>query len=76
MDIGVERNAYGRQVESFEADLDVTGIDHPVRGIFIRAPRITDVGADVRVLASHEGAPGRVGAGEPVGGIIPSRADR
>ena len=57
MDIGVERNAYGRQVESFEADLDVTGIDHPVRGVFIRAPRVTDVGADVRVLASHEGAP-------------------
>ena len=57
MDIGVERNAYGRQVESFEADLDVIGIDHPVRGVFIRAPRITDVGAEVRVLSSHEGAP-------------------
>ena len=57
MDIGVERNAYGRQVESFEADVDVAGIDHPVRGVFIRAPRITDVGSGVRVLAEHEGAP-------------------
>jgi 5'-phosphate synthase pdxT subunit len=57
MDIGVERNAYGRQVDSFEADVDVDGIDHPVRGVFIRAPRITDVGEGVRVLAVHEGAP-------------------
>ena len=57
MDIGVERNAYGRQVESFEADVVVAGIEHPVRGVFIRAPRITDVGSGVRVLAEHEGAP-------------------
>ena len=57
MDVGVERNAYGRQVESFEADVDVAGIEHPVRGVFIRAPRITDVGSGVRVLAEHEGAP-------------------
>ncbi|HEY5905065.1 MAG TPA: pyridoxal 5'-phosphate synthase glutaminase subunit PdxT [Actinomycetota bacterium] len=57
MDIGVERNAYGRQVESFEADVDVAGIEHPVQGVFIRAPRITDVGSGVRVLAEHEGAP-------------------
>lgn len=57
MDIGVQRNAYGRQVDSFEADVDVEGIEHPVRGVFIRAPRITDVGDGVRVLAEHEGAP-------------------
>jgi pyridoxal 5'-phosphate synthase pdxT subunit len=57
MDIGVERNAYGRQVDSFEADLAVRGIDHPVRGVFIRAPRIVDVGDGVEVLAEHEGAP-------------------
>jgi 5'-phosphate synthase pdxT subunit len=57
MDIGVQRNAYGRQVESFEADLDVRRIDHPVRGVFIRAPRITDVGDGVEVLAEYEGAP-------------------
>jgi 5'-phosphate synthase pdxT subunit len=53
----VQRNAYGRQVESFEADLTVENIDHPVRGVFIRAPRITDLGPDVRVLAEHEGVP-------------------
>jgi pyridoxal 5'-phosphate synthase pdxT subunit len=57
MDIGVQRNAYGRQVDSFETDLDVEGIDHPVRGVFIRAPVVTDVGAHVRVLAEHEGRP-------------------
>jgi 5'-phosphate synthase pdxT subunit len=57
MDIGVQRNAYGRQVDSFETDLHVDGIDHPVRGVFIRAPIVTDVGADVRVLAEHEGRP-------------------
>ena len=57
MDIGVERNAYGPQVESFETDLTVQGIDHTVRGVFIRAPRITDVGPDVRVLARLGGDP-------------------
>lgn len=56
-DITVRRNAYGRQVESFEADLDVGGIDHPVRGVFIRAPRVQDLGAGVLVLAEHEGHP-------------------
>jgi 5'-phosphate synthase pdxT subunit len=55
VDITVERNAYGRQVDSFEADLDVDGVDHPVRGVFIRAPMVTKVGAGVRVLSEHEG---------------------
>jgi pyridoxal 5'-phosphate synthase pdxT subunit len=57
VDITVRRNAYGRQVDSFEANLDVEGIDHPVRGVFIRAPRVEDVGDEVRVLAEHEGHP-------------------
>jgi 5'-phosphate synthase pdxT subunit len=57
MDVTVRRNAYGRQIESFEADVEVEGIDHPVRGVFIRAPWIEDIGADVRVLSSHEGRP-------------------
>ena len=57
MDIGVQRNAYGRQVDSFEADLVVEGIDHPVRGVFIRAPVVSDVGPEVGVLAEHEGRP-------------------
>jgi 5'-phosphate synthase pdxT subunit len=57
LDITVRRNAYGRQVDSFEADVDVEGIDHQVRGVFIRAPRVEDLGPDVRVLAEHEGHP-------------------
>ncbi len=56
-DITVRRNAYGRQVESFETDLDVIGIDHAVRGVFIRAPWVEDVGPTVTVLAEHEGHP-------------------
>jgi 5'-phosphate synthase pdxT subunit len=56
-DITVRRNAYGRQVDSFEADVEVEGIEHPVRGVFIRAPRVEDLGSDVRVLAEHGGHP-------------------
>jgi pyridoxal 5'-phosphate synthase pdxT subunit len=57
MDITVQRNAYGRQVDSFEANLDVRGIEHPVRGVFIRAPRIEQVGEHVEVLATFEDHP-------------------
>jgi 5'-phosphate synthase pdxT subunit len=57
MDITVQRNAYGRQVHSFEADLDVRGIEHPVRGVFIRAPRIEQMGDGVEVLATFEDHP-------------------
>lgn len=57
VDITVRRNAYGRQVDSFEADVEVEGVDHPVRGVFIRAPVVDEVGEDVRVLAEHEGRP-------------------
>ena len=58
MDITVRRNAYGRQVDSFEADLDVRGIDHPVRGVFIRAPIDRARSGDgVEVLAEHEERP-------------------
>src|SRR2546423_3887063 len=56
-DFGVERNAYGRQVASFEADLELAGAEEPLRGVFIRAPRMTDVGPEVEVLAEHEGRP-------------------
>jgi 5'-phosphate synthase pdxT subunit len=52
LDVVVERNAFGRQVDSFEADLDIDGLDGPVTAVFIRAPWITKVGADVEVLAS------------------------
>lgn len=55
MDIVVERNAFGRQVDSFEVDLEVKGLDGgPVRAVFIRAPVIRSVGSGVDVLATHE----------------------
>jgi 5'-phosphate synthase pdxT subunit len=57
MDIEVERNAYGRQVASFEADLGLADDARPLRGVFIRAPRVREVGPDVEVLAEHEGEP-------------------
>jgi 5'-phosphate synthase pdxT subunit len=52
LDVVVERNAFGRQVDSFEADLDVTGFVDSVHAVFIRAPWIHKVGAEVEVLAS------------------------
>jgi 5'-phosphate synthase pdxT subunit len=57
MDVEVDRNAYGRQVASFEADLDIDGEVEPLRGVFIRAPRVRAVGDDVEVLAEHGGEP-------------------
>ena len=57
VDMEVARNAYGRQVASFEADLELSGEAEPLRGVFIRAPRIAEAGPDVEVLAELEGAP-------------------
>ncbi len=56
MDVRVQRNAFGRQVDSFEADLSIKGIDaaKPFHGIFIRAPLIESVGEGVEVLAQVE----------------------
>ncbi|OPX73913.1 MAG: Glutamine amidotransferase subunit PdxT [Methanosaeta sp. PtaB.Bin018] len=51
MDIKVDRNAFGPQRESFEADLQVEGFERPYRAVFIRAPAIVDVGNKVQVLA-------------------------
>jgi 5'-phosphate synthase pdxT subunit len=56
LDIAVRRNAYGRQVDSFEADLDVSGMDGAFRGVFIRAPIVEDAGR-TEVLARHQGRP-------------------
>jgi 5'-phosphate synthase pdxT subunit len=56
-DITVRRNAFGRQVRSFEADIDVGHGDEPVRAVFIRAPWIDDAGPDVEVLAEVDGHP-------------------
>jgi 5'-phosphate synthase pdxT subunit len=55
VDVLVDRNAYGRQVASFEADLDLPGEEEPLRGVFIRAPRLRDAGRGVEVLAELEG---------------------
>ena len=57
VDIGVDRNAYGRQVASFEADFPLKGEEKPLRGVFIRAPRVTDVGEGVEILAKLDGDP-------------------
>ncbi len=57
MDIAVERNAYGRQVESFEVLLDVPTFGGKINAIFIRAPKIVEVGKNVKVLAEHENVP-------------------
>ena len=60
LDVIVERNAFGRQVDSFEADLRVVGLDAPMRAVFIRAPWIEKVGGSVDVLASVEDPGGGV----------------
>ena len=56
-DLEVDRNAYGRQVASFEVDLALDGEQRPLRGVFIRAPRVADWGEGVDVLAAHDGEP-------------------
>jgi 5'-phosphate synthase pdxT subunit len=57
LDITVRRNAFGRQVDSFEEGLEVTGVDGPVHAIFIRAPWVEEVGSGVDVLARVEHGP-------------------
>lgn len=57
MDISIRRNAYGRQVDSFEADLDIVGLDDGFRAVFIRAPAIESVAEEVEVLAAVDGQP-------------------
>jgi len=55
IDIVVRRNAYGRQVRSFETDLELAGDEEPLRAVFIRAPRIEEAGPEVEILAEHDG---------------------
>jgi 5'-phosphate synthase pdxT subunit len=57
IDLVVRRNGYGRQVRSFEADLALPGEDEPLRGVFIRAPRVEEAGPGVEVLAELDGDP-------------------
>jgi 5'-phosphate synthase pdxT subunit len=67
IDMTVRRNAFGRQVDSFEEDLAIDGVDgEPVRAVFIRAPWVEQVGAEVEVLA-------RVGNGPATGRIVAVR---
>ncbi|MGH2756631.1 MAG: pyridoxal 5'-phosphate synthase glutaminase subunit PdxT [Actinomycetota bacterium] len=57
IEMTVERNAYGRQIDSFEADLQISGLDGAFRAVFIRAPIVESVGDEVEVLAEHDGRP-------------------
>jgi len=57
IDITVRRNGYGRQLDSFEADIDVDGLDPAFHAVFIRAPLVERVGADVEILARHDDVP-------------------
>jgi 5'-phosphate synthase pdxT subunit len=66
LDITVRRNAFGRQVDSFEGELDFAGLEEPVHAVFIRAPWVEQVGPGVEVLA-------RVGRGEAAGRIVAVR---
>jgi pyridoxal 5'-phosphate synthase pdxT subunit len=66
LDITVRRNAFGRQVDSFEEDIPFTGLDAPVRAVFIRAPWVEETGPGVEVLARVEG-------GEAAGRIVAVR---
>ena len=56
-DLEVDRNAYGRQVKSFEADVELAGEGPPLHGVFIRAPRIRELGPDVEILGELDGEP-------------------
>jgi 5'-phosphate synthase pdxT subunit len=67
VDAAVERNAFGRQTDSFEAPLEVAGLAEPFHAVFIRAPVIADVGEDVSVLAEVDGRPVAVRDGPVVG---------
>ncbi len=57
IDVGLERNAYGRQIASFHAEIKVPIFKKNISAVFIRAPKITRVGKSVKVLASHDGVP-------------------
>jgi pyridoxal 5'-phosphate synthase pdxT subunit len=56
-DLEVDRNAYGRQVRSFEADVELEAGEPPLRGVFIRAPRMRALGDEVDVLGTLDGEP-------------------
>ena len=57
IDLDVRRNGYGRQVDSFETDIEVAGLETPFHAVFIRAPKVEAAGNEVEVLALHDGVP-------------------
>ena len=57
MDLAVRRNAYGRQLDSFEAEVDAPTLGGPGPAVFIRAPQVTRSGPEVEIIASHRGTP-------------------
>jgi len=67
LDVGVGRNAYGRQIDSFEAEVEAAPLGGPFTGVFIRAPRIVRVGSGVEVVARHGAEPVGVRQGRIVG---------
>jgi len=67
LDVRAERNAFGRQLHSFEADLDVAGVPGgPVHAVFIRAPWVAEIGPGVKVLAEVDGHPVAVRQGNVI----------
>jgi pyridoxal 5'-phosphate synthase pdxT subunit len=79
LDAVIERNAYGRQVDSFQARVEAPALGGPLEGVFIRAPRFIALWPEVEVLARHEGVPvvvrqGRVLAATFHPELTPSRA--
>ena len=67
LDVAVDRNAFGRQRDSFETALPVAGLDSPFPAVFIRAPAIAEVGDGVDVLAEYDGRPVAVRQGPVLG---------
>lgn len=65
--ITARRNGYGRQIDSFEADVPVAGLAEPFTAVFIRAPIIESVGEGVEILAVHDGRPVAVATGQFIG---------
>ena len=75
LDMRCERNAFGRQVHSFEGDVALDGFDEPFHGVFIRAPWVAEHGPGVEVLGDVDGHPVAAVRAHP-GGRVPPRADR
>jgi pyridoxal 5'-phosphate synthase pdxT subunit len=70
LDLTVARNAYGRQVASFEVPLEVVGLGRPFRGVFIRAPRVVRVGPGLEILAMYDGDAVAVASGRTVATVF------